>query len=46
MRQVTKKRSVSNAKARELLGWQPQVNLEEGMRYTRAWLVAESLIAA
>ncbi|MEK7346443.1 MAG: NAD(P)-dependent oxidoreductase [Pseudomonadota bacterium] len=46
MRQFTKKRSFSNAKARELLGWQPQVNLEEGMRYTRAWLVAESLIAA
>jgi nucleoside-diphosphate-sugar epimerase len=27
-----------NARARELLGWRPQVGLEEGMRRTEAWL--------
>ncbi|MBW8012261.1 MAG: NAD-dependent epimerase/dehydratase family protein [Chloroflexi bacterium] len=30
--------SFSNQKAREMLGWQPIVNLEEGMKYTEAWL--------
>lgn len=27
-----------NARAREVLGWQPQITLEEGMRRTEAWL--------
>lgn len=33
--------SFSNQKARQLLGWQPQVDFEEGMRRTETWLRAE-----
>lgn len=35
---------VSNHKAREVLGWEPQVKLSEGMRLTEAWLRAEGLL--
>jgi len=30
--------SFSNQKARQLLGWKPQINLEEGMTYSENWL--------
>ncbi len=36
---------VSNRKAAEVLGWEPQVDLTEGMRLTEAWLRAEGLLA-
>lgn len=35
---------VSNDKARDVLGWEPQVGLEEGMALTEAWLRAEGLL--
>jgi nucleoside-diphosphate-sugar epimerase len=36
--------SFSNCKARQLLGWEPRVGFEEGMRRTEAWLKAESYL--
>ncbi len=44
MEMLAKKTTVSNAKARRLLGWQPRVDLEEGMRRTEAWLRAQRLL--
>ncbi len=38
MEMLSKTRPVSNAKAHELLGWWPEVDLAEGMRRTEAWL--------
>lgn len=35
---VTHPGTYSIAKARDLLGWEPEVDLEEGMRRTRSWL--------
>ena len=35
--------SVSNQRAREELGWEPEVGLEEGLRRTGDWLRAEGL---
>jgi nucleoside-diphosphate-sugar epimerase len=32
--------SFSNQKARDLLGWQPRVDFDEGMQRTEAWLHA------
>jgi len=34
-----------NARAREVLGWEPRVTLEEGMRRTEDWLREERLLA-
>lgn len=36
--------SFSNRKARRMLGWEPKVSLEEGMRRTRAWLREEGYL--
>ena len=44
MEMLSKKNTVSNAKAHKLLGWQPKVDLEEGMRRTEAWLRAEKML--
>ena len=33
-----------NARAREILGWEPKVTLEEGMRRTEAWLREEGML--
>jgi nucleoside-diphosphate-sugar epimerase len=33
-----------NEHAREVLGWEPQVDLDEGMRRTEAWLRAEGAL--
>lgn len=35
---------VSNQLARDVLGWEPQIDLDEGMALTEAWLRAEGLI--
>ncbi len=44
MEMLAKKTSVSNAKARLLLGWEPLVSLEEGMRRTEIWLRQQKII--
>ncbi len=36
--------SFSNQKARTLLGWEPKVDLNEGMKRTEAWLGAEGYL--
>ena len=41
---VSRKATYSNRRARELLGWEPQVTLEEGMRHTEAWFRQEGLL--
>lgn len=37
--------SFSNQKARQVLGWTPRVNLDEGMNLTEAWLRQEGYLA-
>ena len=44
MEMLSKKNTVSNKKAHDLLGWYPQVDLEEGMRRTEAWLTEQGLL--
>ena len=34
-----------NARAREVLGWEPKVDFDEGMRRTEAWLREEGMLA-
>jgi nucleoside-diphosphate-sugar epimerase len=41
---VSRKAVYSNRRARELLGWEPRVTLEEGMRRTEEWFRAEGLL--
>jgi nucleoside-diphosphate-sugar epimerase len=41
---VDRRGTVSAAKARMDLGWEPQVDLEEGMRRTEEWFRAEGLL--
>ncbi len=35
---------ISNQKAKDLLGWQPKVSLEEGLRESERWLRAEGIL--
>ncbi len=44
MEMLSKKNTVSNKKAHDLLGWYPQVDLEEGMRRTEVWLTEQGLL--
>jgi len=44
MEMLSKKNTVSNAKAHQLLGWHPQVDLEEGMRRTETWLREQKIL--
>ena len=44
MEMLSKETTVSNAKASRLLGWQPRINLEEGMQRTEAWLRAQNIL--
>ncbi|MBI5841279.1 MAG: NAD-dependent epimerase/dehydratase family protein [Chloroflexi bacterium] len=44
MEMLSKKNTVSNAKAHRLLGWQPRTDLDEGMRRTEAWLRAQKML--
>jgi nucleoside-diphosphate-sugar epimerase len=41
----TKSRAFSSDKARRLVGYAPRVELEEGLRRTADWYVAERLLA-
>ncbi len=45
MRMLSKAHPMSGEKARKLLGYQPRVDLAEGMRRTEAWLREQGLIA-
>jgi nucleoside-diphosphate-sugar epimerase len=44
MEMLSKTTSVSNAKVRRMLGWQPKVDLDEGMRRTETWLRSQGLL--
>ena len=44
LRYVSRRAAYPNAGARELLGWEPQVDISEGMRRTEAWLRDGSLL--
>jgi nucleoside-diphosphate-sugar epimerase len=37
LRWISRRAAYSNARAREDLGWEPRITLEEGMRRTHAW---------
>jgi nucleoside-diphosphate-sugar epimerase len=41
---INRRGTVSAAKAREELGWEPRISYEEGMRRTQEWLREEGLI--
>ena len=41
---VSRKATYPNARAREVLGWEPKVTLDEGMARVEAWLRGEGLI--
>lgn len=41
---ISRKATYPNARARGLLGWEPKVSLEQGMRRSEEWLRAEGLI--
>ncbi len=41
---VTRGGAYPNARARDVLGWTPQVDLQEGMRRTGSWLRAQGLL--
>jgi nucleoside-diphosphate-sugar epimerase len=43
---VSRRAPYSNRRARELLGWEPRVRLEEGMRRTEMWFRQEGLLSA
>jgi nucleoside-diphosphate-sugar epimerase len=44
VRYMTRRGSISIERARELLGYEPLVSLEEGMRRSREWARAEGLL--
>ena len=44
MEMLSKKSTVSNQKAHGVLGWYPQVDLEEGMRRTEVWLREQKIL--
>jgi nucleoside-diphosphate-sugar epimerase len=41
---ITRKAAYPNARAREELGWEPRVDLDEGMRRTWLWLREQGLL--
>jgi nucleoside-diphosphate-sugar epimerase len=41
---VDRRGTASNRRAREELGWEPQVPLDEGLERTKAWLAEEGLL--
>ena len=43
---LRRRAAYSNARAREELGWEPRIDLDEGMRRTEEWLRAEGALPA
>ena len=41
---LTRNHAYSVGRAREVLGWEPQVDLDEGMRRTEAWFREEGYL--
>ena len=41
---VSRRAAYPNTRAREVLGWEPRVTLEEGMRRSEEWARAEGLL--
>jgi nucleoside-diphosphate-sugar epimerase len=41
---VSRRAGYSNRRARELLGWEPKVTLEEGMRRTETWFREQGML--
>ena len=44
MEMLAKKNTVSNDKAHRLLGWQQEIDLDEGMRRTETWLRLQKIL--
>ncbi len=44
MEMLSKKTSVSNSKAHQILGWQPMIDLDEGMQRTEDWLRSQEIL--
>jgi len=44
IRYVSRQATYPNARAIELLGWEPQIDFDEGMKRTELWLRSEGLI--
>ena len=44
IRYVSRQAVYPNTRARELLGWNPQIDFNEGMNRTERWLRAEGLL--
>jgi len=44
VRYLSRTNAYSNARAREVLGWEPQVPLAEGMRRTQEWFAQEGML--
>ena len=44
IRYISRHAVYPNDRARELLGWEPQVDLDEGLRRTEAWLRESGII--
>jgi nucleoside-diphosphate-sugar epimerase len=44
VRYLNREHAYTVSRAREVLGWEPQVDLDEGMRRTEAWFREEGLL--
>ncbi len=44
IRYISRQAVYPNTRARELLGWEPQIDFEEGMHRTELWLRAEGML--
>jgi 2-alkyl-3-oxoalkanoate reductase len=46
IRYISRRAVYPNDRAKELLGWEPRIDLDEGMRRTEAWLRSEGLLSS
>jgi nucleoside-diphosphate-sugar epimerase len=46
VRYLNREHAYTVSRAREVLGWEPKVDLDEGMRRTEAWFREEGLLPA